>query len=59
MWSGWLMQMAFNTPLSGKQWFALVLLIFGCGLEQLGSFNLDTGMLHLHCLSYTNMVLVS
>jgi drug/metabolite transporter (DMT)-like permease len=51
MWSGWLMQWAFNTPLSGKQWLALLLLIVGCGLEQLGSFNLDTGILALVCLS--------
>jgi hypothetical protein len=50
MWSGWLMQWAFNTPLSGKQWLALLLLIFGCGLEQLGSFNLDTGTHASHLL---------
>jgi hypothetical protein len=45
------MSMAFKTPLSTKQWMALVLLIFGCGLEQLSSFDLDTGVLALIGLS--------
>jgi len=32
-----------RVPLTRKQWFALVLLFFACCLEQLGSFNMESG----------------
>jgi len=55
LWSGLMLQLVFGTTLSKMQWFALLLLIFGCGLEQLGSFKYDTGPIALILLSVQAM----
>eukprot|EP01006_Ploeotia_vitrea_P003124 TRINITY_DN11113_c0_g1_i1.p1 TRINITY_DN11113_c0_g1~~TRINITY_DN11113_c0_g1_i1.p1 ORF type:complete len:382 (-),score=189.32 TRINITY_DN11113_c0_g1_i1:67-1158(-) len=47
IFSGLLFQQFFDKRLSPKQWVALVLLIIGCGVEQLGSFSADVGPMAL------------
>ena len=50
LFSGLLLQFFFQQQLSFRQWFALVLLMLGCTIEQLGSFRFDLGILAVHRL---------
>lgn len=49
MISGMMLQVFFNQRLSSRQWVGIFLLFVGCGIEQIGSFNFDTGPLAI-CL---------
>jgi len=48
LWSGLLFQIFFGESLGTKKWFALVLLMLGCAINQLSSdFQLETRMIYL------------
>ncbi len=46
LFSGLLFQQFFHKQLTTKQWLALCLLVVGCTAEQLGSFNMQGGIVY-------------
>ncbi|XXQ32866.1 EamA domain-containing protein [Plasmodiophora brassicae] len=51
LFSGLLLQTFFGTYLSRRQWIALAILLLACVIEQMGAFQLDTGLFPLITMS--------
>jgi UDP-sugar transporter A1/2/3 len=55
LFSGIMLRIIIGTQLSARQWVALLILLFACGIEQIDSFDYNTGLFAILLIAFQAM----